>query len=71
MPDKGLLTGNVPWIYLPDLKGTPSALTEAYGVAGVLHSLLIDENRITTEVKVNGHGLEMILKQTLRDGKQY
>lgn len=61
---------NAPWIHLSDLKGTPSSLTEAYGVAGVPHTLLINENGIITAVKVNGQGLEMILEQVLGDGKQ-
>lgn len=56
---------NAPWIHLSDLKGTPSALTEAYGVDGVPHSLLIDENGIITEVKVNGQILKIILQQVL------
>lgn len=61
---------NAPWIHLSDLKGTPSALTEAYGVLGVPHSLLIDENGIITAVKVNGQVLEMILEQALGDVKK-
>lgn len=56
---------DAPWIHLSDLKGTPSALTEAYGVDGVPHSLLIDENGIIIQVKVNAPILDILLKQVL------
>lgn len=54
---------DAPWIHLSDLKGMPSALTKAYIVNGIPHSLLIDENGIIVEPKLYGPVLDKILEQ--------
>jgi len=54
---------DAPWVHLSDLKGIPSALTKAYVVNGIPHSLLIDENGIIVEPKLYGPVLDKILEQ--------
>ncbi|MDP3643247.1 MAG: TlpA disulfide reductase family protein [Bacteroidota bacterium] len=54
---------DAPWVHLSDLKGMPSALTKAYVVNGIPHSLLIDKNGIIVEPKLYGPVLDKVLEQ--------
>jgi peroxiredoxin len=56
---------DAPWIHLSDLKGDRSALTEAYGVYGVPHSVLINEKGIIVETKVNAQILDIIMQHEI------
>jgi thiol-disulfide isomerase/thioredoxin len=55
---------DAPWVHLSDLKGMPSALSKAYVVNGIPHSLLIDKNGIIVEPKIYGPILDKILEQS-------
>jgi thiol-disulfide isomerase/thioredoxin len=54
---------DAPWVHLSDLKGMPSALTKAYVVNGIPHSLLIDINGIIIEPKLYGPVIDKVLEQ--------
>lgn len=61
---------DAPWIHLSDLKGKPSALTEAYCVDVIPRSLLLDENGIIIGINMSGQLLEEVLKKALGDEKK-
>lgn len=60
---------DAPWIHLSDLKGKPSALSEAYCVDVIPRSLLLDENGSIIGVNMSGQILELVLQKALCDKK--